>query len=34
MTVNELCSATTRTRALGVMAIVEMSYWDPFYFVV
>lgn len=34
ITVDERCSATTRTRVLGVMAIAEMSYWDPFYFVV
>lgn len=34
MTVSERCSATARTRVLGVMAIAEMSYWDPFYFVV
>jgi len=33
MTVNEQCSATARTRVLGVIAIAEMSYWDPFYFV-
>lgn len=34
ITVDERCSATTRTRVLGVLAIAEMSYWDPFYFVV
>jgi len=34
MTVDERCSATIRTRVLGVMAIAEMSYWEPFYFVV
>jgi len=34
ITVDERCSATPRTRVLGVMAIAEMSYWDPFYFVV
>lgn len=34
MTVNEQCSATTRTRVLGVMSIAEMSYWEPFYFIV
>lgn len=34
MTVGEQCSTTTRSRVLGVMAIAEMSYWEPFYFVV
>ncbi|MCV7386147.1 hypothetical protein H7K14_20250 [Mycolicibacter longobardus] len=34
MTVDEHCSGTTRTRVLGVMAVAEMGYWDPFYFVV
>lgn len=34
MTVNEQCPATTRVRVLGVMSIAEMSYWEPFFFVV
>lgn len=34
ITVDEHCSATTRTRMLGVVAIAEMSFWDPYYFVV
>ena len=34
MTVDEQCSAVTRTRVLGVVAIAEMSYWNPLYFVV
>lgn len=34
MTVNEQCPGTTRTRVLGVVAVAEMGYWDPFYFVV
>ncbi|MGV0627338.1 hypothetical protein [Mycolicibacter minnesotensis] len=34
MTVSEQCPGETRTRVLGVMAIAEMGYWEPFYFVV
>ena len=34
ITVNEQCSGKTRTRVLGVVSIAEMSYWEPFYFVV
>ena len=34
MTVNERCPhQRTRNRTIGVVAVAEMSYWEPFYFV-
>ncbi|MCB9441102.1 MAG: hypothetical protein H6523_12750 [Mycolicibacterium sp.] len=32
MTVEEQCSASYQSRVLGVVAIAEMGYWDPYSF--